>query len=115
MNPDGDGAPKKTRFGETFGWAVVGAALGCLAVIVVSLILGVWIVFLAFPLIIIWLVLSALFASLAIASFARLWFRRLSTGAIVAVSAVLTFVLFSALPLYFALFVPGRAGGLLFG
>ncbi len=108
-------APAGNRFGRSFALALAGGALGCAAVLAVSAVLGAWVLFLAFPPFAVFLILSALVAALLTAALARLWPRRLAASAVLAISAALTFVLFSTLPLYFVMFVPSRAAGLLFG
>jgi hypothetical protein len=75
----------------------------------------VWPLFFAFPAFTVFLALSALLAAVATAMLARAWQRPLSTLAIMTVAAILTFLLFSTLPLYVVLFAPDRAGGMLFG
>lgn len=115
MSPDPGGAPAENRFGAALGRALAGGAIGGVAVLFLSIVLDVWILFLAHPLFALWLVLSGLIAALTIALLARCSARRLSALAILIASAVATAVLFSALPLYFVLFGPDRAGGLLLG
>jgi hypothetical protein len=107
--------PAGNRYGKSFGLGLTGAVAGCLGVGIVSGVMGVWPLFFAFPLSTAYLVLSAWLGAALAALLARLWRRELSALAIMTISAVLTFVLFAALPLYFLLFVPGRDGGLLFG
>jgi ABC-type enterochelin transport system permease subunit len=101
-------------YGTSLSLALSGAVFGCLGVGIVSGFLGVWPLFFAFPPFTVFLVLSALAAAFATAMLARLCRHPLSTPAIMALSAVLTFVLFAAMPLYFVLFVPARADGLPF-
>jgi hypothetical protein len=102
------------RYGKSLGLASAGAAIGIVWAVLISLVLGIWPLFIAFPPFTIHLVLSALVGAAGTAMLARLWARRLSALVIIAISAVLTFTLFAMLPLYFMFFVPGKAGGLLF-
>jgi hypothetical protein len=111
----GDAALPAIRFGRSFALALAGAVLGCVAVLAVSVVLGFGLVFLAFPLFAVFLALSAVIAAPVTALLVRLSTRRLSAAAITIVSAALTFLLFSALPVYFLLRGSNRAGGLLFG
>ena len=103
------------RHGTSLGLGLTGSVAGCLGVGIVSGMMGVWPLFFAFPLSTVYLVLSAVLGAALSATVARWWRRPLSALAIMAISAMLTFALFAALPLYFLLFVPGRDGGLLFG
>jgi hypothetical protein len=107
-------APAGNPYGKSLGLALTGSVAGCLWVGVVSGVLGVWPLFFAYPPFTVHLVLSALVAAAATAMLARLWRRPLSALVIMAISAVLTFVFFAVLPLYFFLHGSGRAGGLLF-
>jgi hypothetical protein len=107
--------PARDRLGKIFGVAFSGAMFGCMAIGVVSGVMGVWPLFFAFPLFTAHMVLSALAGAAAAATLARRWRRELSAIAIMAIAGALTFALFAALPLCFVLLVPGRAGGLLFG
>jgi hypothetical protein len=94
--------------------ALGGAVYGCLLVGVASGFLGVWPLFFAFPVFTVFLALSALLSAVGTALLARSWRGQFSTLAVMILSALLTFLLFSAMPLYVFLFAPGRAGGLLF-
>ena len=108
-------ATLENRYGTSFGFGLTGAVAGCFGVGIVSGVMGVWPLFFAFPPSIAYLVVSALLGAALTALLALLWRRPLSAVAIMAIAAVLTFLLFAALPLYFLLFVPARDGGLLFG
>jgi hypothetical protein len=107
--------PVDDPYGKALGQALNGAVFGCLFVGIVSGFLGAWPLFFAFPAATVFLALSALLAGFATATFARSRRRPLSALAIMTIAAILTFALFSALPLYFVLVAPGRTGGLLFG
>jgi hypothetical protein len=107
--------PVDDPYGKALGQALNGAVFGCLFVGIVSGLLGAWPLFFAFPAATVFLVLSALLAGVATAMFASHRQNPLSALAIMTIAASLTAVLFSALPLYFVLLAPGRAGGLLFG
>jgi len=102
------------RYGRSLLLASAGGALGCVLVGAVAAASGLWMLFLAFPPLTVHLVFSALLSAAATAMAARLWRRPISTVTIMAISAALTVLLFSVLPLYFLLLAPGRAGGLLF-
>src|SRR6202035_3244672 len=114
VKPAKAAAPAGNLYGKSLGLALTGAVVGCLGVGIVSGVMGVWPLFFAFPPFTVHLVLSALVGAAATAMLARLWRRPLSTVAIMAVSAVLTFLFFAALPLYFFLYGSSREAGLLF-
>ncbi len=101
-------------YGKSLCLGLAGAAIGIVWVVILAVVLGMWPLFIAFPPFAIHLVLSALVGAAATAMVARLLTRKLPTLAIVATAAVLTFLLFAALPAYFLLQGSGRPGGLLF-
>jgi hypothetical protein len=106
--------PVSNDFGKSFGLGLTGAVVGCLGVGIVSGVMGVWPLFFAFPPFTVHLVLSALVGAAATAMLARLWRHPLSPVMVMALAAVLTFLFFAALPLYFFIHGSSRAGGLLF-
>jgi hypothetical protein len=89
---------RNNPFGRSFVRSMGGAGLGCLIVVLAGLPSGLSLLLLT-PYGVL-LIVSAIFAALLTAILARLWRRRLAALAVMACSAVLTIVLFAALPLY---------------
>jgi hypothetical protein len=102
--------PAPDRFGEVFGLAFSGAVFGCLAIGVVSGVMGIWPLFFAFPLFTAHLVLSTLLAAAATATSSRRWRWPSSAIGTMAIAGALTLLFFATLPLYFVLLAPGRVG-----
>ena len=74
--------------------------LGCAGVGFVSGVMGVWPLFFAYPPFTVHLVLSALLGAALTPRLERLWKRPLSDTVIRSIAAILTIVIFAALPLY---------------
>jgi hypothetical protein len=108
------GEPEFNPYDKSLSLGLSGAVIGCLGVGLVSGLMGDWPLFFAFPMFTVHLALSALVGAAMTAMLARLWKRPLSDVAIMAIAAILTFVLFAALPLYLFLRGAGQPGGLLF-
>ena len=85
-------------FGRTLLAALVGSALGWLAVLLAAAIQGLAVMFLAWPFYTVVLVALGIAVALCMAVLARLW-RRLSLAAVMSASAILTFGFFAALVL----------------
>jgi hypothetical protein len=95
-----DPALTEDRHGKSLSLALRGAVLGCLGVGVVSGAMGVWPLFFAYPPFTVHLVLSTLLGAALTAMLERLGKRPFSAIAVVVLAAILTFLIFAALPLY---------------
>jgi len=95
--------------------ALAGAMYGCVAVGLVSGVMGVWPLFFAYLPLTVHLALSALLGAALTALVERHLKRPLPAAAIMAVAAALTFAIFAVLPLYLFLHRSIWPAGLLFG
>jgi hypothetical protein len=89
--------------------------LGCVAIGVISGVMGVWPLFFAYPPFTVHLVLSALLAAALTAMLERLCKHPLPATAVMAIAVLLTLVIFATLPLYLFLNPSTWPAGLLFG
>ena len=95
-----DPAPTDDHDGKSLNLALRGALFGSIGVGLVSGAMGVWPLFFAFPQFTIHLVMSALLGTALTVMLVRCRKRLLPAEAIMAIAAVLTFVIFAMLPLY---------------
>ena len=107
--------PGDRRAGPSQGKAFIGAMYGCIAIGVVSGVMGAWPLFFAYPPLAVHFALSAPLGMALTAAIGRFLGRPLAAWAAVAIAALSTFAIFAVLPAFLYFHRSTWPAALLFG